>query len=773
MGDTNELMEFLSASLGATLDEIYQRLIDCDFTREDPGLAMFVVAPLNALGREGRGNRPTEVVLMLAFGESGTAERGRNRLMRWRRGEMSGHDLAREPGLGEQRDHRLGEMPLPVQPAQPLIGAKRQRDGPGPSHSVDSPTAAPPPKRVRVSKIEIQTSETIETLEKKERDQSELCAKLQEYRAIARERDEWKKKFEDLQVAYKEDEIKHLKELYMAKVSQVSPEVLASLRSSEGSNDTRPKTTAQELYASRGPEVLDLRASRGPEAPQQTRPSASSQRFTIPDPSDTYLAPQFQESFNQVARAAMDEINRGTERTLVRIVPSQRRDHSSNSSERTTHTIACSAPGGVFEKTRVVDIRKNLMARHQFTQVPAEHPRACLNDMSWNPATNDQVIPPGSRHLIIGDSLVRDLNEIFVYGQTTILSFGGASVAQVIKMMEFQSEDHLATLIIMLGTNDVSRAPVTPENKWEPLLACLLNELKEKYRPKLVILCTIPPNPLVGTIAADFMDGNVTRWNEMIRSLVRNNPGELRLLDLENMLRMTDHIALTKDGVHFNTQRGRHWINDVFQTQLREAEQESRATGSLARTNSTGGSRIRATVPESLANRLGPLATETVGAATVAPSSNVRDRLGTAPPPRPQSIGSRLGRSVEQNNRNNSQTASRRNDPPATTNPASTTGPSTSTVPAEGIESGSRLLWNRSDPSHWGQYKTDMSAKLNMNTLTCREDVMRMTGGESPTVSRLYRIPVVDWLLAEQEKFSSSTSFRHVDLNGLPHDNTF
>ena len=104
-------MEFLSASLGATLDEIYQRLIDCDFTREDPGLAMFLVALLNALGREGRGNRPTEVVLMLAFGESGTAERGRNRLMRWRRGEMSGHDLAREPGLGEQRDHRLGEMP--------------------------------------------------------------------------------------------------------------------------------------------------------------------------------------------------------------------------------------------------------------------------------------------------------------------------------------------------------------------------------------------------------------------------------------------------------------------------------------------------------------------------------------------------------------------------------------------------------------------------------------------------------------------------------------
>ena len=763
MGDTNELMEFLSASLGATLDEIYQQLIDCDFTREDLGLAMFVVALLNALGREGRGNRPTEVVLMLAFGESGTAERGRNRLMRWRRGELSGHDLAREPGLGEQRYHRLGEMPLPVQPAQPLIGAKRQRDGPGLSNSVDSPTAAPPPKRVRVSEIEIQTSETIETLEKKERDQSELCAKLQEYRAIARERDEWKKKYEGLQVAYKEDETKHLKELYMAKVSQVSQEVLATMKSSEGSSDTRPKTRVQELCA-----------SRGPEAPQQTQQSASSQSNTIPDPSDTYLAPQFQESFNQVARATMDEINRTTGRTLGRIVPSQRRDHSSNSSERAPRTVASqgTAHGGTFQKSRVVDIRKNLMARHQFTQVAAEHPRACLNDMSWNPATTDEVILPGSRHLIIRDSLVRDLNEIFVYGQTTTLSFRGASVAQVIKMMEFQSEDHLDTLVIMLGTNDVSRAPVTPESKWEPLLVCLLNELKEKYRPRLVVLCTIPQNPLVGTTVADFMNGNVTRWNEMIRCLVRNNPGELRLLDLEDMLRMIDHIALTRDGIHFNTQRGRHWVNDVFQTQLREVEQESRATSSLAWASSTGGDRIRASVPESLVNRLGPMAMETAAAAPVAPSSKVRERLGTAPRPRTQPLESRLGRSVDQN-RNNSQTVSRRNDPPAMANPASAAGPSTSAVPAEGVEPGSVLLWNRSDPSHWGQYKTDMSTKLNMTTLTCREDAMKMIGGESPTVSRLYRIPGVDWLLAEQEQFSSTTTLRHADLNGLPQDNTF
>ena len=128
-------------------------------------------------------------------------------------------------------------------------------------------------------------------------------------------------------------------------------------------------------------------------------------------------------------------------------------------------------------------------------------------------------------------------------------------------------------------------------------------------------------------------------------------------------------------------------------------------------------------MPESFINRLGPLATETA-----------RERLGTAPPPRTQPLESRLGRSVDPN-RNNSQTVSRRSDPPTTANPASTAVLSTSDVPAVTVEPGSVLLWNRPDPSHWGEYKTDMSTKLNMNTMTCREDAMRMIGGEGPTVS--------------------------------------
>ena len=107
-----------------------------------------------------------------------------------------------------------------------------------------------------MSEIEIQTLETIEMLEKKEKDQRELYAKLEDYKAVARERDEWKKKYYEIRIAFKEEEIKHLKELYMASVSQESPEVLATMNSSGGSRDTHPMTKTQELCTQREPGLL-------------------------------------------------------------------------------------------------------------------------------------------------------------------------------------------------------------------------------------------------------------------------------------------------------------------------------------------------------------------------------------------------------------------------------------------------------------------------------------------------------------------------------------
>ena len=58
----------------------------------------------------------------------------------------------------------------------------------------------------------------------------------------------------------------------------------------------------------------------------------------------------------------------------------------------------------------------------------------------------------------------------------------------------------------------------------------------------------------------------------------------------------------------------------------------------LSRTSSTGGGGVRGNVPEPLASRLGSLVTEASGAAVAVPSSDVREKLGTAPPPRRQPL---------------------------------------------------------------------------------------------------------------------------------------
>ena len=106
-----------------------------------------------------------------------------------------------------------------------------------------------------------------------------------------------------------------------------------------------------------------------------------------------------------------------------------------------------------------------------------------------------------------------------------------------------------------------------------------------------------------------------------------------------------------------------------------------RTTDSLARTSSTGGGRVRGNVPEPLANRLGPLAMETVATAPVAPSWDLRERLETAPPPRRQPLESRLARPIDQS-QTSFQTVTRTSNPPATV-PAPAGSPSTSATPAE------------------------------------------------------------------------------------------
>ena len=114
--DLIELMDLAETYVGPMIDAIYRRLKDRDFALEDPEVVILLVALINILGHDNRGDRPTEVLLMAAYGEHGVLDRQNMRVMRWRNEALSGSYLANLPGLESFRTYQPGVMPLPTKP---------------------------------------------------------------------------------------------------------------------------------------------------------------------------------------------------------------------------------------------------------------------------------------------------------------------------------------------------------------------------------------------------------------------------------------------------------------------------------------------------------------------------------------------------------------------------------------------------------------------------------------------------------------------------------
>ena len=73
-------------------------------------------------------------------------------------------------------------------------------------------------------------------------------------------------------------------------------------------------------------------------------------------------------------------------------------------------------------------------------------------------------------------------------------------------------------------------------------------------------------------------------------------------------------------------------------------------------------------------------------------------------------------------------------------------------------------------PSPWHIYKEELM-KLDLQKVSFIEDARRMLNGATLSVSRLYSITGVDWLIAASINFSSTTALRFADLEGLPSNN--
>ena len=763
----DELMDLAEAYVGPMIDAKYRRLIGRDFALEDPEVVMLLTALINILGHDNRGDRPTEVLLMAAYGERGVLDRPNMRVMRWRNGALSGSDLANEPGFGSSRIYQPGEMPMPSKPKPGLTRMHQEMNSEAASSS--SPLrAAVPRKRAKIGH-KVQTNQTMQDLDEMkdelESTKKELDEMTKSMLKMEEVRDMWRKLFEDCNKKQGQ-EIERLRQDHKEQSEQMA------------------LTTAVEKVIParnipRGQSPMELLTPREMIQTTETRLPTETNRVTIPDPSDTLGDPVVEQTVRKLIETAgrlvanknapgsgvtapygtIDDTGRvRLSQTVIRqgisdVTPLM---GSSKAPERRIQKMPAK------KVSCIIDVQKKNQLKYSFTGVPETDPRACFNRATWSPAVNLQQPPLGTSHLILGDSLVRVLSNLRTSWVTTVMAFGGATIAQLYRMVELMNPGRIPNVMILVGTNDISRGSDEQEALWESMMVCLFTTLWQKFNCAVLTVCTVPMNTRSLTAAGRRHNEGVVRWNNILRNLARRNAGRMILMDIEHELRAMDQARLTMDGIHFDSIEGQAWLNRVFQERLDKLEAELFDTGVLKEEGTASDAVITTFVPPSLETRLGtvPAVTNYRQQSSSEPGqrTDVHDRLGEAPMKRTIHPRRRIGpvNPIEET---------------AGTSRSNTRSETTSTSREERHPGRGSLMWLIPIPSPWHVYKDELM-KLDLQRVSFIEDARRMLNGATLSVSRLYSITGVDWLIAASINFSSTTALRFADLEGLPSKNT-
>ena len=106
-----------------TLDELYRRLRDLDYTQVDERMAVMLNAILQLEQQGECKESATDAVLMVAYTTDGISNQDQTRWLSWNvDGGVRGFDLARNPGLCNNTEYGAGEFPLPTRPSARSAG---------------------------------------------------------------------------------------------------------------------------------------------------------------------------------------------------------------------------------------------------------------------------------------------------------------------------------------------------------------------------------------------------------------------------------------------------------------------------------------------------------------------------------------------------------------------------------------------------------------------------------------------------------------------------
>ena len=107
----------------STLDELYRRLRDLDYTQVDEKMAVMLNAILQLEEQGECRETATEAVLMVGYTTEGISNQEQTRWLSWNvDGGIRGFDLARNSGLGNNTEYGAGEFPIPIRPSARSAG---------------------------------------------------------------------------------------------------------------------------------------------------------------------------------------------------------------------------------------------------------------------------------------------------------------------------------------------------------------------------------------------------------------------------------------------------------------------------------------------------------------------------------------------------------------------------------------------------------------------------------------------------------------------------
>ena len=498
-----------SALKKPTLDELYRRLRDLDYTQVDERMAVMLNAILQLEEQGECRESATEAVLMVGYTTDGKSNQEQTRWLSWNvDGAMRGFDLARNPGLSNNTEYGAGEFPLPIRPS---VRSTCQSTSKTPSMTRAQQTGEAYPD-LSIMKRELERTERERNKANLDRDQAKLerdQAKLERDQAVV-EKDQARRELDMLRAEHLQAErvrenaanCEQLKseleriqqrqrELDMQKGARPKERVVTGSRpESRMEVDEAPRSKARfnldraaQEHMNEGLEVWipteSASSLRGLET-QVIRPLIDIIALPGYTPSSTPSSSQVSGSSSRLKELHERLQLRSRESPARRELPPTWREQPIRSVVISSYKKSTE---GRYHRHNRMDWSTAQRVR-----------RDCFHDAAWVEYLTHPRVPEGAVHLIVGDSLLRVLTRIQSHWQTGILSFAGAAMPQILASLEMLGMARVYMVTLMIGTNDVSRGESRKVMKLHDKMSCILEELGIQMDPAILMVCTIPYN---------------------------------------------------------------------------------------------------------------------------------------------------------------------------------------------------------------------------------------------------------------------------------------